>query len=149
MATQGKYNYEPTAYGFQKDSPFLPLFNYYLNVIKEKGNVEQILRKYEPPPQICPNYSGKSLGFSSVFAAFGVLFSGVGIALILFGLEKLTQSFGMRWFIFNSYGVVDHPDEFYENDKLALLESRNNEIFLLKQEIIMLKRTNDEQSKFQ
>ena len=149
MATQGKYNYEPTAYGFQKDSPFLPLFNYYLNVIKEKGNVEQILRKYEPPPQICPNYSGKSLGFSSVFAAFGVLFSGVGIALILFGLEKLTQSFGMRWSIFNSYGVVDHPDEFYENDKLALLESRNNEIFLLKQEIIMLKRTNDEQSKFQ
>ena len=149
VATQGKYNYEPTAYGFQKDSPFLPLFNYYLNVIKEKGNVEQILRKYEPPPQICPNYSGKSLGFSSVFAAFGVLFSGVGIALILFGLEKLTQSFGMRWSIFNSYGVVDHPDEFYENDKLALLESRNNEIFLLKQEIIMLKRTNDEQSKFQ
>ena len=149
MATQGKYNYEPTAYGFQKDSPFLPLFNYYLNVIKEKGNVEQILRKYEPPPQICPNYSGKSLGFSSVFAAFGVLFSGVGIALILFGLEKLTQSFGMRWSIFNSYGVVDHPDEFYENDKLALIESRNNEIFLLKQEIIMLKRTHAEQSKFQ
>ena len=149
MATQGKYNYEPTAYGFQKDSPFLPLFNYYLNVIKEKGNVEQILRKYEPPPQICPNYSGKSLGFSSVFAAFGVLFSGVGIALILFGLEKLTQSFGMRWSIFNSYGVADHLDEFYENDELALLESRNNEIFLLKQEIIMLKRTNDEQSKFQ
>ena len=146
MATQGKYNYEPTAYGFQKDSPFLPLFNYYLNVIKEKGNVEQILRKYEPPPQICPNYSGKSLGFSSVFAAFGVLFSGVGIALILFGLEKLTQSFGMRLSIFNSYGVVD---EFYENDELAILESKNNEIFLLKQEIIMLKRTHAEQSKFQ
>ena len=140
MATQGKYNYEPTAYGFQKDSPFLPLFNYYLNVIKEKGNVEQILRKYEPPPQICPNYSGKSLGFSSVFAAFGVLFSGVGIALILFGLEKLTQSFGMRWSIFNSYGVVDHPDEFYENDAMELLESKNNEIVLLKQEILTLKQ---------
>ena len=140
MATQGKYNYEPTAYGFQKDSPFLPLFNYYLNVIKEKGNVEQILRKYEPPPQICPNYSGKSLGFSSVFAAFGVLFSGVGIALILFGLEKLTQSFGMRLSIFNSYGVVDHPDEFYENEKMTPLESKNNEIVLLKQEILMLKK---------
>ena len=140
VTTQGKYNYEPTAYGFQKDSPFLPLFNYYLNVIKEKGNVEQILRKYEPPPQICPNYSGKSLGFSSVFAAFGVLFSGVGIALILFGLEKLTLSFGMKWSIFNSYGVVDHPDEFYENDAMELLESKNNEIVLLKQEILTLKQ---------
>ena len=141
VTTQGKYNYEPTAYGFQKDSPFLPLFNYYLNVIKEKGNVEQILRKYEPPPQICPDYSGKALGVSSVFSGFGVLFSSIGIALILFGLEKLTRSFGIKWSIFNSYGVVDdHRDEFYENGKMALLESKNNEIVLLKQEILMLKK---------
>ena len=117
--------------------------------MRERGSLKQIKVKYEPPPQICPDYSGKSLGVNSVFSAFGVLFSGVGIALILFGLEKLTLSFGMKWSIFNSYGVVDHLDEFYENDKLALLESRNNEIFLLKQEIIMLKRTHAEQSKFQ
>ena len=136
VTTQGKYNYEPTAYGFQKDSPFLPLFNYYLNVIKEKGNVEQILRKYEPPPQICPNYSGKSLGFSSVFAAFGVLFFGVGIAVILFGLEKLSQAFGMKWSIFNSYGVVDHPDEFDGNDTTALIA----EIDLLENQILVLKK---------
>ena len=108
--------------------------------MKEKGSLKQIQVKYEPPPQICPDYSGKSLGVSSVFAAFGVLFSGVGIVLILFGLEKLTHSLGMKWSIFNSYGVVDHPDEFYENDKMALLESKNNEIALLKQEIIMLKK---------
>ena len=140
MATPGKYNFKPVAYGFQKDSPFLPLFNYNLNKMKERGSLKQIQVKYEPPPQICPDYSGKSLGVNSVFSAFGVLFSGVGIALILFGLEKLTQSFGMKWSIFNSYGVVDHPDEFYENDKMALLESKNNEIALLKQEIIMLKK---------
>ena len=140
VATEGKYNYEPTAYGFQKDSPFLPLFNYYLNQIKDKGMMKQILGKYEPPPQICPDYSGKSLGVNSVFSAFGVLFSGVGIALILFGLEKLTLSFGMKWSIFNSYGVVDHPHEFYENDEMKQLESKNNEIVLLKQEILMLKK---------
>ena len=108
--------------------------------MKERGSLKQIQVKYEPPPQICPDYSGKSLGVSSVFSAFGVLFSGFGIALILFGLEKLTQSFGMKWSIFNSYGVVDRPDEFYENDKMALLESKNNEIALLKQEILMLKK---------
>ena len=140
MATPGKYNFKSVAYGFQKDSPFLPLFNYNLNMMREKGSLKQIQVKYEPPPQICPDYSGKSLGVSSVFSAFGVLFSGVGIALILFGLEKLTQSFGMKWSIFNSYGVVDHPDEFYENDKMALLESKNNEIVLLKQEILTLKK---------
>ena len=140
MATPGKYNFKPIAYGFQKDSPFLPLFNYNLNKMKEKGSLKQIQDKYEPKPQICPDYNGKSLGVSSVFFAFGALFSGVGIAMILFGLEKLAQSFGMKWSIFNSYGVVDHPDEFYENDKMALLESKNNEIVLLKQEILTLKK---------
>ena len=109
MATPGKYNVKPLAYGFQKDSPFLPLFDYYLNEMKEKGSMKQIQVKYEPPPQTCPDYSGKSLGVSSVFSAFGVLFSGIGITMILFGLEKLTQAFGMKWSIFNSYGVVDYP----------------------------------------
>ena len=140
VATSGKYDFKPYAFGFQKDSPFLPLFNYYLHEMKEKGSLKQIQVKYEPPPQICPDYSGKSLGVSSVFAAFGVLFFGVGIAVILFGLEKLTQSFGKKWSIFNSYGVVDHPNEFYENDAIALLESKNNEIVLLKHEILMLKK---------
>ena len=141
MATPGEYNFKSVAYGFQKDSPFLPLFNYNLNKMREKGSLKQIQVKYEPPPQICPDYSGKALGVSSVFSGFGVLFSGVGIALILFGLEKLTQSFGMKWPIFSSYGVVDdHPNEFYENGKIALLESKNNEIVLLKQEILMLEK---------
>ena len=140
MATPGKYNFKPVAYGFQKDSPFLPLFNYNLNKLRERGSLNQIKVKYEPAPQVCPDYSGNSLGFLSVFSAFGVLFSGVGIALILFGLEKLTQSFGMKWSIFNSYGVVDHPHEFYENDEMKQLESKNNEIVLLKQEILMLKK---------
>ena len=139
VATPGKYNFKPYAFGFQKDSPFLPLFDYYLNEMKEKGSLKQIQVKYEPPPQICPDYSGKSLGVSSVFAAFGLLVCGFVFAAILFGLEKLTQSFGMKWSIFNSYGIVDHPDEFYENDEMALLESKNNEIVLLKEEILMLK----------
>ena len=140
LATPGKYNVKQLAYGFQKDSPFLPIFDYYLNEMREKGSLKQIQEKYEPKPQICPDYNGKSLGVSSVFFGFGVLFSGVGIALILFGLEKLAQSFGMKWSIFNSYGVVDHPDEFYENEKMTPLESKNNEIVLLKQEILMLKK---------
>ena len=140
MVTPGKYNVKQLAYGFQKDSPFLPIFDYYLNEMREKGSLKQIQDKYEPKPQICPDYNGKSLGVSSVFFGFGVLFSGVGIALILFGLEKLAQSFGMKWSIFNSYGVVDHPHEFYENDEMKLLESKNNEIVLLKQEILMLKK---------
>ena len=140
LATPGKYDFKTHAYGFQKDSPFLPLFNYYLNEMIEKGSLKQIQVKYEPQPQVCPDYSGKSLGVGSVFAAFGVLFFGVGIAMTLFGIEKITQVLGMRWSIFNSYGVVDHPDEFDENDTMALLASKNNEIVLLKQEILALEK---------
>ena len=140
VATPGKYNYKHIAYGLQKDSPFLAIFNYYLDVMKEKGIFKQIQDKYEPSPQICPDYSGKPLGVGTVFVAFCVLFFGVGIASILFGLENLTKSFGMKWFIFNSYGVVDHPDEFDENDTMALLASKNNEIVLLKQEILALEK---------
>ena len=136
VATPAKYDLKPYAYGFQKDSPFLPLFNYYLNEMKEKGSLKQIQVKYEPPPQVCPDYSGNSLGFLSVFSAFGLLFSGVGIALILFGLEKLTQTLGMKWSIFNCYGVVDHPDEFFENDTTALF----TENVSLKKRILMLEK---------
>ena len=139
MATAGKYDFKPYAFGFQKDSPFLPLFDYYLNEMKEKGILKQIQVKYEPPPQICPDYSGKSLGVGSVFAAFGVLFLGVGIAVILFFIEKITQVFGMKWSIFNSYGVVDDPDELYVNDTMALLASKN-EIVLLKNQILVLQK---------
>ena len=139
MATPDNYDFKPYAYGFQKDSPFLPLFDYYLNEMKEKGSLKQIQVKYEPPPQVCPDYSGKSLGVGSVFAAFGVLFLGVGIAVILFFIEKITQVFGIKWSIFNSYGVVDDPDELYVNDTMALLASKN-EIVLLKNQILVLQK---------
>ena len=140
MATPGKYNFKPYAFGFQKDSPFLPLFDFYLNEMKEKGSLKQIQVKYEPAPQICPDYNGKSLGVTSVFSAFGVLVCGFGFAVILFGLEQLTKSFGMKWSVFNSYGVMDSPDEFYEKDTMEILESKNNEIVSLKQEILMMKQ---------
>ena len=46
VATPGKYDFKPYAFGFQKDSPFLPLFDYYLNEMKEKGILKQIQVKY-------------------------------------------------------------------------------------------------------
>ena len=31
--------------------------------MREKGSLKQILDKYESPPQVCPDYNGKPLGF--------------------------------------------------------------------------------------
>ena len=140
VATPAKYDFKPYAWGFQKDSPFLPLFNYYLNAMKEKGSLQQIQVKYEPRPQSCPDYSGKSLGVGSVFSAFSVLFFGIGMSVILFGMEKFTQALGMKLPIFNTYGVLDHQNEPYEKDLTWLLSSKDKEIILLKEQILDLKK---------
>jgi hypothetical protein len=51
--------------------------------------------------------------------------------LALFGIEKLTQAFGMKWRIFNMYGIVDRA-----TDTMALLASKNN--VLLKKQMLVL-----------
>ena len=55
VAIPAKYDIKPFAYGFQKDSPYLGVFNYYLKEIKEKGALNQIQQKYEPNNQVCYN----------------------------------------------------------------------------------------------
>ena len=72
----------------------MPLFNYYLKEMKEKGSLKQIQTKYDPQPQFCPDFSGKPLGVGAVFTAFGVLFFGICAALILFCLEKILHVLG-------------------------------------------------------
>ena len=94
LAIPAKYDFKPYAYGFQKDSPFLPLFNYYLKEMKEKGSLKQIQAKYDAQPQVCPDFSGKPLGVGAVFTAFGLIFFGVAAAAILFCLEKITHVLG-------------------------------------------------------
>ena len=58
------------AWGFQKNSPFLPLFNNYLKKLDEKGAFQKLLQKFEPPSQVCPDGAGKPIGFSSSLTAF-------------------------------------------------------------------------------
>ena len=93
-----KYNFKPYAYGFQKDSPYLPMFNYYLKEMREKGSLKQILDKYESPPQVCPDYNGKPLGFGAVFTAFGILAVGIVLGIVLFALEGFSALTGKtKW----------------------------------------------------
>ena len=52
--------------------------------MKERGTIGKILKKYEAEDQVCPDYSGKPLGFGQCFTAFIALLIGMGIGLILF-----------------------------------------------------------------
>ena len=84
--------------------------------------------------------SGKPLGFGSVFTAFGVLFFGIGIALILVSLEKLSKIFGLECIIFENYGVKDVPYKNLRNNWRKLLLSKDEEISTLTNQISHLKK---------
>ena len=56
-----KYDQKPNAFAFQKDSPFVKLFNYYLKAMDEKGISHQIEEKFKKLPQTCPDKSGMNI----------------------------------------------------------------------------------------
>ena len=89
-----KYDFKPYAYGFQKDSPYLHLFNHYLKEMREKGTLKKILNKYQAAPQVCPDSSGLPLGFESVFTAFLLLVGGIILGSILFCIECYSRISG-------------------------------------------------------
>ena len=89
----GNYDYKPYTYGFQKDSPYLLLFNHFMNEMKEKGTMDQIMTKYEIKPQICPDYSGQPLGISTCVSAFIMLAFGMATCMIVVFLEMLGRRF--------------------------------------------------------
>jgi hypothetical protein len=64
--------------------------------MREKGILNQIFQKYESPQQICPNYSGKPIGFESCFTAFLVLLSGLGLSLSFGIVEMINGQVGAQ-----------------------------------------------------
>ncbi len=111
IATPNKYDTKPYAYGFQKDSPYLGIFNYYLKDMREKGTLKQIQKKFESQPQVCPDYSGKPLGFDSCFTAFCVLLFGMAVGFLFWICECLSGLCGLKVPCFDSYGNVESSNQ--------------------------------------
>ena len=111
IAIPGRYDYKPYAYAFQKDSPYLPIFNHYIKEMQEKGVMDQILEKYAPAPQICPALTGVALGFESCFTAFLVLISGAVLGIILLIVELCAKTSGLKCTCLESYGVIKQDEE--------------------------------------
>ena len=54
IATPGKYDFKPYAIGYQKDSPYAQVINYYIDQMRENGLIEIIRQKYNiGSPQKC------------------------------------------------------------------------------------------------
>ena len=130
-----KYDFKPYAYGFQKDSPYLPLFNHYIKGMQERGAILKILENYVSQPQVCPDYTGKPLGFDSCGAAFLVFLSGPIIGLILFIIEFASTFCGGRWTILEMYDKKQ-----IENTPNSPKRIKNSKVMTLKVEYAYLKK---------
>ena len=93
VAIKGNYNPKPVAWLFQKHSPYMDIFDFYKNELIEKGTWNAIQHKYDVNPQVCPNLSGKPIGFTTCFTAFLFLIGGVSLALMIMFLEHLHKKY--------------------------------------------------------
>jgi hypothetical protein len=142
-----KYDFKPYAYGFQKDSPYLGLFNHYLKEMKERGTLKKILNKYESQPQICPDSSGLPLGFDNCFTAFMAWIVRVVIGLVLLLIElcsRRTKGLNLKCMkIYEMYEGRDRetegenglPQKSHEIDKDAMIYSLKLQVKVLKNKL--------------
>ena len=90
IGTPAKYGIRHVSFGYQKYSPYRGIFDHYLREMKEKGALKRIFSKYKKGGQVCPDLSGKALGFESCFTAFLFLLSGkLASVLLIFMIHDM------------------------------------------------------------
>ena len=72
--------------------------------MQEKGSMDQILEKYAPVPQICPDLTGEALGFNSCIFPFLIIIGGAATGLILLAIEYVSKKTGSKWAWLEWYG---------------------------------------------
>ena len=55
IASPGKYDFKPLAFGYQKNSPFAEIFDYYIEKMRQTGHLDAIKSKYQGLEQNCPD----------------------------------------------------------------------------------------------
>ena len=86
----GVYGVDKGGIGFQKNSPYVRLFNHYLRKMKENGILKRIMKKYAYDTVNCFDNKGtKSISFKSCFTAFIILLFGMIVAILLMTCENL------------------------------------------------------------
>ena len=96
IALPKKYNLKSYAFILSKDSPYLPLFNYYIDQLRENGALERIFKKWEPLPPICEDKTGKPLGFRNCFTSFLVMIIGGGLGIIILCIEVVLPKYANK-----------------------------------------------------
>ncbi|XP_069943415.1 probable glutamate receptor isoform X3 [Cherax quadricarinatus] len=77
------------ALAWPQGSPYLQLFDHFINKYRESGILQKLKNVWYPRPYSCSNQPVVALGFQQVFTAFVLLSLGVGFSVLLLSLEKL------------------------------------------------------------
>ena len=88
-----KFEFIQVAYAFQKYSPYLKLFNYYLKKLEEGGTFHNLKNKYNRLPQVCSSDGGGPIGFSNTITAFIAFLIGLALGASLLILELLYHKY--------------------------------------------------------
>ena len=87
IPTQGQYMKKAIAWAFPKKSPFLNIFDFNFQKIKDSGIWKGIKNRYKNLPQECPDLSGNSIDFDSCFTAFLILLIGFSFSFLITLIE--------------------------------------------------------------
>ena len=83
-----------------------------------------IILDYEEVPRSCPNYSGKPLGFPSVFTAFLILLGGVALTIVALSCEVILKMAGKDIDMIHEYNRREDAPEIKDlKGKIKELES--------------------------
>jgi len=76
---------------FPKNSPFVSLFNYFLNNFDEVGLLDKLMKKQLEliTTNTCDESSFQAINFENVALVFILLLIGILISLLLLGIEYL------------------------------------------------------------
>ncbi len=76
---------------FQKNSPYISLFNYFLNNFDEVGLFDKLMKKQLEliTVETCEKSSFQAINFGNVVFVFILLSIGIFVSLLLFGIECL------------------------------------------------------------
>ena len=72
---------------FPKNSPFYPIFDYYVSTLKEGGIYKRILdshKEHQGQEQVCTDYDGKPIGLYKCFSLFGLFLGGIILSALVF-----------------------------------------------------------------
>ena len=56
IVVPGKFDFKPYAIGYQKNSPYAEIFDYYIEKMRQSGLLDSIHNKNRALPQKCPDF---------------------------------------------------------------------------------------------